>query len=152
MEETTEETGGHPPGPLPDSAPADGDFDPGDPGDPAGPPPAVGGAEEAGRAAGAAPEPDPADGGDAADADADGGGAHDGADPDGGPRPLGVGTEPTGQPAVDALLRRLADADHLAVPGHLEVYEDVHSGLRDTLTALDQPHGPPRTGPHDPRS
>ncbi|AXK37703.1 hypothetical protein DVA86_27655 [Streptomyces armeniacus] len=64
-----------------------------------------------------------------------------------GPRPLGVGTEPTGHPPVDAQLRRLEDADHLAVSGHLEVYEDVHRGLRDTLTALDRHDDRP-----DPRS
>jgi hypothetical protein len=59
------------------------------------------------------------------------------------PQPLGLRVEETGHPAVDAQLRRLEDADHLAVSGHLEVYEDVHRGLRDTLTALDR---------HDPRS
>ncbi len=55
-----------------------------------------------------------------------------------GPRPLGLHVEPTGHEPVDAQLRRLEDADHLAVSGHLEVYEDVHRGLRDTLTALDR--------------
>ncbi len=55
-----------------------------------------------------------------------------------GPRPLGVEVELTGHEPVDAQLRRLEDADHLAVSGHLEVYEDVHRGLRDTLTALDR--------------
>ncbi|TGB07329.1 hypothetical protein E4099_17145, partial [Streptomyces palmae] len=60
---------------------------------------------------------------------------------------------PTGHPGVDAGLERLADADHLAVSGHLEVYEDVHRGLRDTLTALDRHPGPPApTPPHDIRS
>lgn len=54
------------------------------------------------------------------------------------PRPA---TVPTGHAEVDAQLNRLADADHLAVSGHLEVYEDVHRGLRSTLTALDQ-HDP----------
>ncbi len=69
---------------------------------------------------------------------------------DGGPRPPGVRVTPTGNAGVDARLRRLADADHLAVSGHLEVYEDVHRGLRDTLTALDQRPGPPAPGaPHD---
>ncbi|GAB2782763.1 hypothetical protein [Streptomyces daliensis] len=53
--------------------------------------------------------------------------------------PLGVRVEPTGHGPVDSQLRRLEDADHLAVSGHLEVYEDVHRGLRDTLTALDRP-------------
>ena len=58
---------------------------------------------------------------------------------DDGPQPLGLRVEPTGHAPVDARLRRLEDADHLAVSGHLEVYEDVHRGLRDTLTALDRP-------------
>ncbi|MEV4506927.1 hypothetical protein [Streptomyces klenkii] len=59
-----------------------------------------------------------------------------------GPRPLGVARTPAGDPAVDAGLDRLADADHLAVSGHLEVYEDVHRGLRDALSALDRVPGP----------
>ncbi|URN11673.1 hypothetical protein LUW77_06570 [Streptomyces radiopugnans] len=72
---------------------------------------------------------------------------------DGGPRPLGLCVTPTGNAGVDARLRRLADADHLAVSGHLEVYEDVHRGLRDTLTALDQRPGPPAPGaPYNPGS
>ncbi|GAB2928969.1 hypothetical protein [Streptomyces mayteni] len=66
---------------------------------------------------------------------------------DDGPRPLGVEVRPTGHGGVDAQLARLADADHLGVPGHLEVYEDVHRGLRETLAALDQPAGPPVPGP-----
>ncbi|MGP3988715.1 hypothetical protein [Streptomyces sp. 3N207] len=64
------------------------------------------------------------------------------AEPDDGPRPLGVGVRPTGYAPVDAQLRRLEDADHLAVSGHLEVYEDVHRGLREGLAALDRPHTP----------
>ncbi|MFD5736183.1 hypothetical protein ACFWIY_25710 [Streptomyces sioyaensis] len=60
-----------------------------------------------------------------------------------GPQPLGVGVTPTGQAAVDARLRRLADADHLPAEGHLPVYEDVHRGLRDVLAGLDQHPGPP---------
>ncbi|WP_251019811.1 hypothetical protein [Streptomyces sp. ISL-11] len=59
-----------------------------------------------------------------------------------GPEPLGVERTPTGDPDVDARLVRLADADHLAASGHLEVYEDVHRGLRDALTALDRSPGP----------
>ncbi|GAA4664370.1 hypothetical protein GCM10023347_15420 [Streptomyces chumphonensis] len=58
-----------------------------------------------------------------------------------GPRPLGVDVRPTGHAEVDAGLTRLADADRLAVEDHLAVYEDVHRGLRSTLTALDQ-HDP----------
>lgn len=61
---------------------------------------------------------------------------------EGGPTPVGVGVRPTGHGPVDAELRRLEDADHLAVSGHLEVYEDVHRGLRETLAALDRPHTP----------
>ncbi|MFD7503387.1 hypothetical protein [Streptomyces sp. NPDC059850] len=60
-----------------------------------------------------------------------------------GPAPLGVARTPTGVPDVDARLDRLADADDLPVSSHLEVYEDVHGGLRDTLTALDRRPGPP---------
>ncbi|MEV6674864.1 hypothetical protein [Streptomyces sp. NPDC051162] len=75
---------------------------------------------------------------------------------EGGPLPLGVDRAPTGDPAVDGLLVRLADADHLAATGHLEVYEDVHRGLRDALTALDRHPGPtaPSGAPasHDNRS
>ncbi|MFE4958902.1 hypothetical protein ACFRCW_33960 [Streptomyces sp. NPDC056653] len=53
------------------------------------------------------------------------------------PAPLGVVRTPTGNAEVDARLERLADADHLPADGHVEVYEDVHRGLRDALTALD---------------
>lgn len=59
------------------------------------------------------------------------------------PAPLGVERVPTGAAEVDGLLGRLADADHLATDGHIEVYEDVHRGLRDALTALDARPGPP---------
>ncbi|OQD54458.1 hypothetical protein NFX46_29510 [Streptomyces phaeoluteigriseus] len=59
------------------------------------------------------------------------------------PAPLQVPRTPTGDAEVDAHLDRLADADHLATDGHLEVYEDVHRGLRDALTALDARPGPP---------
>ncbi|MFJ8545510.1 hypothetical protein ACIRFH_26490 [Streptomyces sp. NPDC093586] len=59
------------------------------------------------------------------------------------PAPLGVPRAPTGDAEVDAALRRLADADHLATDRHVEVYEDVHRGLRDALTALDARPGPP---------
>ncbi|MFI9647137.1 hypothetical protein ACIHAA_12690 [Streptomyces sp. NPDC052040] len=59
------------------------------------------------------------------------------------PAPLNVDRTPTGNAEVDARLGRLADADHLATDGHIEVYEDVHGGLRDALTALDARPGPP---------
>ncbi|MCX5383273.1 hypothetical protein [Streptomyces sp. NBC_00083] len=65
---------------------------------------------------------------------------------DSGPAPLGVDRAPTGHPGVDALVERLGDVDHLGTDGHLEVYEDVHRGLRTTLTALDAPQGPPAPG------
>ncbi|MEV7468227.1 hypothetical protein AB0O20_17240 [Streptomyces kronopolitis] len=77
-------------------------------------------------------------------------GAGPGPDSPAGPRPLGVGVTPTGQAAVDARLRRLADADHLPAEGHLPVYEDVHRGLRDVLAALDQHPGPPAPSPESP--
>ncbi|GGR28447.1 hypothetical protein GCM10010497_33350 [Streptomyces cinereoruber] len=63
--------------------------------------------------------------------------------------PLGVARELTGHPAVDARLARLAEVDALPADGHLEVYEDVHRGLRDELTSLDA-HPAPR--PYDNRS
>ncbi|MBJ7905406.1 hypothetical protein ACWDO7_13980 [Streptomyces sp. NPDC003656] len=53
------------------------------------------------------------------------------------PAPLNVPRTPTGDPGVDARLTRLADADRLTTDGHLAVYEDVHAGLRDALSALD---------------
>ncbi|MET9394938.1 hypothetical protein ABZY20_31775 [Streptomyces sp. NPDC006624] len=59
------------------------------------------------------------------------------------PAPLNVPRAPTGDADVDAALERLGDADHLATDGHMEVYEDVHRGLRDALTALDVRPGPP---------
>ncbi|MDX3850645.1 hypothetical protein [Streptomyces sp. AK02-01A] len=64
------------------------------------------------------------------------------------PRPLGVERVPTGDAGVDERLARLADADHLPADGHAEVYEDVHRGLRDALTALDA--RPASQGPHGP--
>ncbi|MDX3231594.1 hypothetical protein [Streptomyces sp. ME19-01-6] len=68
------------------------------------------------------------------------------------PAPLGVTRTPTGVAEIDAQLDRLADADHLAASGHLEVYEDVHRGLRDALTALDRRPGPPAPAPPAPAS
>ena len=59
------------------------------------------------------------------------------------PAPLNIPRTPTGNAEVDAHLERLGDADHLATDGHVEVYEDVHRGLRDALTALDARPGPP---------
>jgi hypothetical protein len=89
---------------------------------PAGPPGAV-----AGSAAGPepGPEPDPGPGA--------------GTDPE--PEPLGVVLAETGNAEVDTAVERLRDADGLPVHGHIEVYEDVHRGLRDALTALDEYRG-----------
>ncbi|MDT0567550.1 hypothetical protein RM704_08720 [Streptomyces sp. DSM 3412] len=64
------------------------------------------------------------------------------------PAPLDVPRTATGHPEVDAALDRLADTDHLATDGHVEVYEDVHRGLRDALTALDARPGPPAPTRH----
>ncbi|MCI3243553.1 hypothetical protein [Streptomyces spinosisporus] len=63
------------------------------------------------------------------------------------PAPLNIPRTPTGNAEVDAGLERLGDADHLTTDGHIEVYEDVHRGLRDTLTALDARPGPPAPPP-----
>ncbi|MFJ8362715.1 hypothetical protein [Streptomyces sp. NPDC093984] len=64
------------------------------------------------------------------------------------PAPLNVPRTPTGNADVDAVLERLADAGHLATDGHIEVYEDVHRGLREALTALDARPGPPAPARH----
>ncbi|MFE3514267.1 hypothetical protein [Streptomyces sp. NPDC059166] len=68
------------------------------------------------------------------------------------PAPLGVARALTGHTTVDELLERLADADHLAADGHTAVYEDVHRGLREELTALDARPAPAPTRTHDNRS
>lgn len=68
------------------------------------------------------------------------------------PTPLGVVRTPTGNAGVDAELERLADADHLPADGHTEVYEDVHRGLRDALTALDARPAPAPMAPYNHRS
>ncbi|MEV7615695.1 hypothetical protein [Streptomyces sp. NPDC089799] len=59
-----------------------------------------------------------------------------------GHRPLGVVRTPTGRDGIDERLARLGDVDDLPADEHLAVYEDVHRGLRDALTALDAPPGP----------
>ncbi|MEN8653161.1 hypothetical protein ABCR94_21830 [Streptomyces sp. 21So2-11] len=70
-----------------------------------------------------------------------------------GPAPIEVVRTPTGHAEVDAYLERLADADHLPSDGHIEVYEDVHGGLREALTALDARPGPPAPpSPYENRS
>ena len=98
----------------------------------------------------AGPPPEPAEGTQVCDG---GDGPASGTDPGAGcggePRPLGVAITPTGNTAVDAGLRRLADADHLPVSEHLTVYEDVHRRLRETLGALDRRPGPDSPAPHD---
>ncbi|MDX6353174.1 MAG: hypothetical protein QOF98_77 [Streptomyces sp.] len=58
-----------------------------------------------------------------------------------GPQPLGVVVAPTGNAEVDAAVERLGDADELPTQGHIEVYEDVHHGLREALAALDENRG-----------
>lgn len=58
-----------------------------------------------------------------------------------GPEPLGVLLPETGNAEVDAAVERLRDADELPVDAHVEVYEDVHRGLRDALAALDENRG-----------
>ncbi|WP_256069912.1 hypothetical protein [Streptomyces sp. DvalAA-14] len=57
------------------------------------------------------------------------------------PLPLGVVVGVTGNADVDTAVVRLGDADELPTHAHIEVYEDVHRGLRDALTALDENRG-----------
>jgi hypothetical protein len=54
------------------------------------------------------------------------------------PEPLGVTVAPTGNADVDAAMDSLSDADGMPTQSHIEVYEDVHRGLRDALGALDE--------------
>lgn len=58
-----------------------------------------------------------------------------------GPQPLGVVVAATGNADVDTAVVRLGDADELPTQAHIEVYEDVHRGLRDALAALDENRG-----------
>jgi hypothetical protein len=73
-------------------------------------------------------------------------------EPDGppAPAPLGVDRAATGNAEVDAAAERLADADELPTEDHIEVYEDVHTALRDILAALDHPAGPRPPQPRAP--
>ncbi|MFI0901432.1 hypothetical protein [Streptomyces sp. NPDC020983] len=96
------------------------------PADPPGAVPEQGAAAD-GRAGGV---PEPRGGGDEADAWT--------GDAPARPEPLGVAVAATGNADVDAALARLADADALPTQSHIEVYEDVHHGLRDALAALDE--------------
>jgi len=57
------------------------------------------------------------------------------------PEPLGVTVAVTGNADVDAAVERLGDADELPVSDHIQVYEDVHAGLRNALAALDENRG-----------
>jgi hypothetical protein len=57
------------------------------------------------------------------------------------PQPVGVTVGATGNAEVDAAVERLGDADELPTQAHIEVYEDVHQGLRDALAALDENRG-----------
>ncbi|TLQ46766.1 hypothetical protein [Streptomyces marianii] len=110
------------------------------PGGPVAPYPVPGpaaGSPSAGRVPAGA-DGDPAGGEDTGNGAATGAVAEEPYDP-AAPAPLGVERVPTGHAGVDAHLERLADADHLPADGHLEVYEDVHQGLRSALTALDAP-------------
>jgi hypothetical protein len=65
-----------------------------------------------------------------------------------GPVSLEVGAKATGNAEIDMLLERLSDANVLPTQSHIEVYEEVHQGLRDVLTALDARPVPPP--PHPP--
>ena len=54
------------------------------------------------------------------------------------PRPDDPATvESTGHPAVDAVLRSLADAASLAPPEQIAEYEAAHRVLQETLASID---------------
>ncbi len=60
------------------------------------------------------------------------------------PAPLNVPRTPTGNAEVDARSTGSPMPTTSPRTGHVEVYEDVHRGLRDALTALDARPGPTR--------
>jgi hypothetical protein len=51
--------------------------------------------------------------------------------------------EPTGNPEVDDVLERVSQVADLPTSEHVEVYEDAHRQLHETLvTAVDEPERP----------
>jgi len=85
-----------------------------------------------------APQPAPAD---ERPRPEDAGDATDAAGTAAEPQSLGVTVAMTGNADVDAAVERLGDADEMPVRDHIEVYEDVHLGLRNALAALDENRG-----------
>ncbi|GLW66300.1 hypothetical protein Arub01_45440 [Actinomadura rubrobrunea] len=67
--------------------------------------------------------------------------------------PAGPPPEPTGDPRVDLVLRRLTELDGTPVSRHVEVFQDVHRRLQDLLASADEPEdaGPPVPRPPLPR-
>jgi hypothetical protein len=59
------------------------------------------------------------------------------ADESGGPRMAFGGGPSTGHPAVDAVLRSLANAAQLAPADQIAEYEAAHEVLRETLAGID---------------
>lgn len=52
--------------------------------------------------------------------------------------------EPTGEERVDAVLGRLTELAGLPVTDHVEIFEEVHRGLQEALTSVDQQTPVPR--------
>ncbi|BAL91319.1 hypothetical protein AMIS_60990 [Actinoplanes missouriensis 431] len=52
--------------------------------------------------------------------------------------PLGGNPEDTGHPAVDAVLRSLANAARLAPAEQIAEYEAAHQVLQETLASIDR--------------
>ncbi|MET9021405.1 hypothetical protein ABZV93_15585 [Actinopolymorpha sp. NPDC004070] len=49
--------------------------------------------------------------------------------------------DPTGRPDVDAVLDRLDELTGLAPSDHIDIYEDAHRRLHETLLAAGEDHG-----------
>ncbi|MFD2080771.1 hypothetical protein [Actinopolymorpha cephalotaxi] len=49
--------------------------------------------------------------------------------------------DPTGRPDVDAVLDRLGELAGLAPSDHIDIYEDAHRRLHETLLAAGEDHG-----------
>ncbi|GAA2757825.1 hypothetical protein [Actinopolymorpha rutila] len=49
--------------------------------------------------------------------------------------------DPTGRPDVDAVLDRLGELAGLGPSDHIDIYEDAHRRLHETLLAAGEDHG-----------
>jgi hypothetical protein len=58
-----------------------------------------------------------------------------------------VGYDPTGRPDVDRILERLGELDGTPPTDHVDVYEDAHRRLHETLLAAGEGREDPSAAP-----